>query len=101
MIQRVQSIYLLLTLIALIFLSIGTDVFVMKAMQVDQFEVVSHGNVYGIQKDVYIKGEINEEIVSHIQQAINKVELIEVMENVPTFYFPFYTFSILLSMLTV
>ena len=46
MIQRVQSLYLLLTLGALIFLSIGTDVFVTEVAQKDQFDMISHGNVY-------------------------------------------------------
>lgn len=101
MIQRVQSIYLILTLVALIFLSIGMDVFVTKVTEANQFEVISHGNVYGIQKDVYLKGEINDEVTAHIQQAIDKVEMMDTMENIPTFYFPFYAFTILLSMLTV
>ncbi|SRR5690554_1171769 len=100
MIQRVQSIYLLLTLVALIFLSIGTDVFVTKAQQNDQFEMISHGNVYGVQKDVYVKGELTEKNIELLKQATGKVDVIETMEGVPTYYFPFYSITILLSMLT-
>lgn len=100
MIQRVQSIYLLLTLIALIFLSIGTDVFVTTAEQKGQFEMISHGNGYGIQKDVYVKGDLTEENLSLLQQATGKVGIIDKMEGVPTFYFPFYSITILLAMLT-
>ncbi|HLV42625.1 MAG TPA: DUF4293 family protein [Brumimicrobium sp.] len=99
MIQRVQSIYLLLTLIALIFLSIGTDVFVTKAKQKDQFEMVSHGNVYGVQKDLYIKGELSDKNVELLRMATGKIDFENTMEGIPTFYFPFYSITILLSML--
>ena len=100
MIQRVQSLYLLLTLVALIFLSIGTDVFVTKAKQKDQFEMVSHGNVYGVQKDIYIKGELSDQNVELLRNATGKIDFIETMEGIPTFYFPFYSITILLAMLT-
>ena len=100
MIQRVQSLYLLLTLGALIFLSIGTDVFVTEVKQKDQFEIVSHGNVYGVQKDIYIKGELSEENIELLKTATGKVDEIGTIEGLPTFYFPFYSITILLAMLT-
>lgn len=101
MIQRVQSIYLLLTLVALIFLSIGTDVFVTKAEQKDQFEMICHGNGYGVQRDIYLKGELTDENTELLKHATGKIEIIDKMEGVPTFYFPFYSITILLSMFTV
>lgn len=101
MIQRVQSIYLLLTLAALIFLSVGTDVFVTKAKQENQFEMISHGNVYGVQKDVYIQGDLNDHNLELLRTATGKVDFVETMEGIPTFYFPFYSITILLSMLCV
>ncbi|PKR80407.1 hypothetical protein CW751_10075 [Brumimicrobium salinarum] len=101
MIQRVQSIYLLLTLIALIFLSVGTDVFVTKVQQKDQFEMISHGNVYGVQKDVYIEGELSDQNLNLLRSATDRVDFVAEMEGIPTFYFPFYSITILLSMLTV
>ncbi|HLW30173.1 MAG TPA: DUF4293 family protein [Brumimicrobium sp.] len=100
MIQRVQTLYLLLTLAALIFLTVGTDVFVTTLKQTDQFEIISHGNVYGVQKDVYIEGELTDENIEFLKAATDKIEFVETMENLPTFYFPFYSITILLSMLT-
>ncbi|HZH86250.1 MAG TPA: DUF4293 family protein [Brumimicrobium sp.] len=100
MIQRVQSLYLLLTLGALIFLSIGTDVFVTEVMQKDQLDIISHGNVYGVQKDVYLHGELSDQNIELLKTATGKIEFAEKMEGIPTFYFPFYSITILLAMLT-
>ncbi|PWH86579.1 DUF4293 family protein [Brumimicrobium oceani] len=101
MIQRVQSLYLLLTLGALIFLSVGTDVFVTEVGQKDQFEMISYGNVYGVQKDVQIHGELSDNNILLLKEATGKVNIDGDMKGVPTYYFPFYSITILLSMLTV
>ena len=100
MIQRVQSLYLLLTLGALIFLSVGTDVFVTEVMQKDQFDMISHGNVYGVQKDLHVHAELTDENISLLREATGKVDIDGDMKGVPTFYFPFYSITILLAMLT-
>src|SRR5690554_7651280 len=81
MIQRVQTLYLLLTLAALIFLTVGTDVFVTTLKQTDQFEIISHGNVYGVQKDVYIEGELTDENIEFLKAATDKIEFVETMED--------------------
>jgi len=101
MIQRVQSLYLLLTLGALIFLTIGIDVFVTEVAQKDQFDMISHGNVYGVQKDIHLHGELTDKNVSLLKEATGKVDIDGDIVGVPTYYFPFYSITILLSMLTV
>jgi hypothetical protein len=100
MIQRVQSLYLLLTLGALIFLSIGTDVFVTEVAQKDQFDIISHGNVYGVQKDLHVHGELTDKNIQLLKEATGKVDIDGDMKGIPTFYFPFYSITILLAMLT-
>ncbi|RFC54746.1 DUF4293 family protein [Brumimicrobium aurantiacum] len=101
MIQRVQSIYLLLSLIALVFLSIGTDVFVTEVSQEGQFDMTNYGNVYGVQTDINLQGELSDENLELLKQATGKVEITEEMKGIPSYYFPFYSITILLSMLTV
>ncbi|WP_107040275.1 DUF4293 family protein [Brumimicrobium mesophilum] len=101
MIQRVQSLYLLLTLGALIILSVGTDVFVTEVAQKDQFDIISHGNVYGVQKDLHVHGDLTDENITLLKEATGKVDIDGDMIGIPTYYFPFYSITILLSMLTV
>ena len=100
MIQRVQSLYLLLTLGALIFLTVGTDVFVSEVAQEGQFDLISYGNVYGVQKDIHLHGELTDENVSLLKEATGKVDIEGDLRGVSTFYFPFYSITILLAMLT-
>lgn len=102
MIQRVQSLYLLLVLIALVMVTIGTDVFVTQVNKKDSFELVTHANVYGVQRDFTMSGTPDEADERFIMSALEKVEVPEEnRKGIPTFYFPFYSLGILLSMLTV
>lgn len=100
MIQRVQSIYLLLALVGLIIISLGFDVFSSKTIMGEAYQITSHANVYGIQKDLNIQGELTEVDENSIRLQMDRVE-IEDVENVPVVYFPFYSITILLSMFSV
>ncbi|MEX1191844.1 MAG: DUF4293 family protein [Brumimicrobium sp.] len=101
MIQRVQSFYLLLTLIALVFLTLGEQVFESKVVKPDTFILNSHANVFGIQRDINVIGDLEASDEEVLKQALDKVEVPENTNEIPTFYFPFYSITILLSMLTV
>src|SRR5690554_8045750 len=54
-----------------------------------------------VQRDIYLKGELTDENTELLKHATGKIEIIDKMEGVPTFYFPFYSITILLSMFTV
>lgn len=101
MIQRVQNLYLFLTLAALVVVTIGTDVFVSNIAKENAFEMTTHGNVYGVQRDIVISDGITQRDAEFVKASIEKVELpSEDLNGIPTFYFPFYSIGILLAMLT-
>lgn len=102
MIQRVQSFYLLLTIAALIIITLGTDVFVTIVNKKGQYEIISHGNVYGIQKDLIIKGNLEHENANLLKATTGIVDLKDSndsIKGIPTYYFPFYSITIVLTVL--
>ena len=99
MIQRIQSFYLLLTIGALVIITLGTDVFVTTVSKQGQFEIISHGNVYGVQKDLLIKEGLDHDNRNLLKSAIGKADLKDSMKGIPTFYFPFYSIAIILTVL--
>jgi hypothetical protein len=101
MIQRVQNLYLFLVLAALVTVTIGTDIFVTTISKEDTFELTTHANVYGVQRDISITGDLSQKDSDFVKRSIEKVDLPSSdLNEVPTFYFPFYSIGILLSMLT-
>lgn len=101
MIQRVQTLYLFLVLVALIMVTIGTDIFVTTVKKENTFSLTTHANVYGVQRDVSIEGDLTEKEATFIKQSIEKIEVPEEdLNQIPTLYFPFYSIGILLAMLT-
>jgi len=101
MIQRVQSLYLILTLAALVVLTLGQDVFESTVVKPDAFALKTHANVFGVQKDIVINGELVRDDEVFIKTALEKVDVPKETVGIPTFYFPFFSITILLSMLTV
>ena len=100
MIQRIQSVYLFITLICLIIISLGVNVFT-SSVHTPNYAIETRANVYGVQKDVAILGELSTTDKENLRHQMDRVDVGEDMVNVPTFYFPFYTITILLSMLAV
>lgn len=101
MIQRVQSFYLLLVLASFVILTLGTDVFTVVVKEKDQFEMTSHGNVYGVQKDIFLKGELTDKNLQSLRSTTEKVDIEKEMKGISTYSFPFYIITILLSLLTI
>ncbi|MDX1651620.1 MAG: DUF4293 family protein [Brumimicrobium sp.] len=101
MLQRIQTLYLLFTLAALIVLTIGTNVFETMILKPDVFVLESDANVYGIQKTVATQGEPTSADLELIRDSIGSDEVPENTGKIPTFYFPFYSLTIILSMLCV
>lgn len=101
MIQRVQNLYLLLVFIALIILTIGTDVFVSTVAKPEAFSLTTHANVYGVQRDILIQGEVSEDAAEYIKSTTEQIAVPEAdMKGIPTFYFPFFSITILMCILT-
>lgn len=101
MVQRVQNLYLFLTLVALVIVTIGTDVFVTTISKKESFELITHANVYGVQRDISMEGELSPKDAEFVKKSIEKIEVpADDAKEIPTLYFPFYSIGILLSMLT-
>ncbi len=101
MIQRKQTLYLAITVIALTILTLGVDVFITTVNKKDQFELISHGNVYGVQKDLVITGELDQNTKNILKSATGKANIQETVKGIPTYYFPFYSIAIILTVLAV
>ncbi|MGM0478105.1 MAG: DUF4293 family protein [Bacteroidota bacterium] len=101
MIQRVQNLYLILVFIALIILTIGTDVFVSNVAKPEAFSLTTHANVYGVQRDLLIEGNISDVSAEYIKSTTEQIAVPEAdMKGIPTFYFPFFSITILMCILT-
>lgn len=101
MIQRKQTLYLVITIIALAILTLGSDVFITTVTKKDQFELMSHGNVYGVQKDLIITGELDQSTQNKLKSVTGKANIEGTVKGIPTFYFPFYSIAIILTVLAV
>src|SRR5690554_317331 len=101
MIQRVQTLYLFLTLAALIAVSFGSDFLTAEVKVKDQYEVYSHVNLMGVQKDVTTKGELTEGNLHALRLALDKIDIEPEMKGISTYSFPFYIGTVLLSLLTL
>lgn len=101
MIQRVQTMYLILAIFGVIALTVGADVFTATFTAEEQFEVVGHGNVFGVQKDIFVKGDLTDANLHKLRTAIDTVDIQNEMINVSTYKFPFYIFSGILLLLGI
>ena len=85
MIQRVQTLYLFLVLVSLIMVTIGTDIFVTTVEKEETFTLTTHANVYGVQRDISIDGELNQKEAEFIKALIEKIGLR--LDKIFSFYF--------------
>lgn len=100
MIYRIQSVYLVFVLVSLVMLTLGADVFRTIVTEEGQYELVSHGNAYGVQKDVIIKGPLSVENIQRLRVETDKVDVEEGLTKVKTKKMPLYIISILLALLS-
>lgn len=99
MIQRKQNLYLIIVIAALAILTLGSDVFVTTVKKENQFEIINHGNVYGVQKDLVIKGRIEPGNKNKLMSATGRTSIKGSIKGIPTFYIPFYSITIILTVL--
>ena len=101
MIQRIQTVYLLVAIAALITLTLGVDVYSYELSKADSAEFQFHVNSYGIQID----GSMNEKISPEDEKALsNFLKLKEKTNQVNGLSytgFPFYSITLFLTMITI
>lgn len=103
MIQRIQSVYLLITFIALVLLSIGKDIFTHEISQKDQFEWVTHANGCGLQSDITLQKGVTPQQITVLRASSNLPSLSagNTVNSNSIISFPFYSIPILLALFTL
>lgn len=101
MIYRIQSVYLILVISALVMLTFGADVFKTIVTEKGQYELINHGNVYGVQKDLVVKGQLSVENIQQLRMETDKVDVEEGLTGISTKKLPLYIVSILLTLLSI
>ena len=101
MIQRIQTVYLLVAIAALITLTLGVDVFSYELSKTDSTALQFHANSYGIQVD----GSINENITAADEKVVSSAlkldEDTSEIKGVSYLSFPFFSISLFLTMITI
>jgi len=101
MIQRIQTVYLLVAITALITLTLGVDVFSYELAKANSAELAFHANSYGIQ----IEGTLNENSTPEDKKALANVLNIEGEANqtlTSNFSsFPFYSVTLFVTMIAI
>ncbi|MFA5573567.1 MAG: DUF4293 family protein [Brumimicrobium sp.] len=101
MIYRVQTFYLFIATLALISLTFGIDVFSTNIIEKEQFELTSHANIYGIQKDLVLTGELDTDNLQFLRESLNKVDVEEVENHSTYSNLIFYIFPFVMILLSI
>lgn len=101
MIQRVQSIYLALVIIALITLTLGSNVFFYNIQQEDVIDLTLSVNVFGSQADATFGEQFDEAQNQNIASLLQIKNKMNQVKRQPVVSFPYYLFSIFLTLLAV
>jgi Flp pilus assembly protein TadB len=101
MLQRIQTVYILVAIAALITLTLGVDVYSYKLSKTDSAEFVFHVNSYGIQIDGAISEQISDEDQKALTQLLKIQNKTERVSGLSYTSFPFYSISLFLAMITI
>jgi hypothetical protein len=75
-------------------------VFVTEVSKKGVFELRTTANSFGVQRAIVIQDELNNDDKTFIKKTIEKIEVPEEnLKEIVTFYFPFFSIGILLSLL--
>ncbi len=100
MIQRIQSIYLLLVIVALLTITFGANFFSYKIDKQDNIDLTIKLNVFGIQADGEFQN-LNPEDEKKINQFLKLKERSSKITSSPVVSFPFYLIAIFLILLSI
>lgn len=101
MIQRIQTVYLLVAIAALVILTLGVDVYSYELRKAENASLKMYVNSYGIQID----GELNEHISEADEKKIASWLKIKgnttIIKGFSYTAFPFYSITLFLTMITI
>lgn len=100
MIQRIQSIYLLLAILALVFVGIGKNIFTKSIEIPTQFSLFIQANGLGIQSNVTPLPSISTENTQLLQAAIDGKDLSigKTTQNIPVESLPIFPLFLLIAL---
>jgi hypothetical protein len=101
MIQRIQTVYLLLAIAALVTLTLGVDVYSYELSKAESANFELHVNSYGIQIDGELSENINEVDEKKIASLLKIKENSSVIKGLSYTAFPFYSITLFLTMITI
>jgi amino acid transporter len=101
MLQRIQTVYLLLVIISLIIITTGTKIIGFQNKGSDHYELSLDVNVFGVQADAVFSEEITEEELEKIGGFLKLQKRTNRVQSLPVVSFPFYLISIFMLLLAV
>jgi hypothetical protein len=101
MIQRIQTVYLLLAAIALIVLTLGVDVYSYEIRKDSAGEFITHVNSYGIQIDGELDNQISDQDYNQLKTFLKFKERTSRFSGYAFSSFPYFIFSLFLTMLVI
>lgn len=101
MIQRVQTLYLIVAIAALITLTLGIEVYSYAIVKEQTTHLDVYVNSYGIQIDGTIDATAASSDVASLQVFLNTQEELSEVKGVAYNKFPFFSITLFLTMLTI
>lgn len=101
MLQRIQTVYLILVIISLVIVTTGNKVIGLQNKGSDHYELTLDVNVFGVQADAVFNEEITEEELDKISGFLNLQKRTNRVQALPLVSFPFYLISIFMVLLAL
>lgn len=99
MIQRVQSLYLLLAIVCLLLITFGVNLFSFQVEKDQVIDLALRVNVFGTQADALIGEQLATQDYEEVNSMLKLKERTNKVENKPLVNLPFYMLSIFLTLL--
>lgn len=101
MIQRIQTLYLLLVVAALLVVTLGTSVFSFQSEENKDMDLLIKVNVFGIQADATLSDDIKESDRERLNDFLQLEERTNKVKARPVLSFPFYLIAVFMTLLAV
>jgi 4-amino-4-deoxy-L-arabinose transferase-like glycosyltransferase len=101
MLQRIQTVYLLLVIISLIVITTGSNIVKLQNTGNDHYSLALNVNVFGIQADADFNENITDEELEKISSFLDLENKTNRVKSLPILSFPFYLISIFILLLAV
>lgn len=101
MVQRIQTLYLVIVIAALVTISLGINIFSFSSEKADDFELKFSVNVYGAQADAFLPDNMSAEEEEKLKEFLKIKKRTNRVSSQPIITFPFYLISIFMTVLAL